>query len=229
MVLVLPEVRGRGHAGRLLGVALEWLAAEGLVPALDATPAGRPVYLKQGFADDWHFTRWRRAGIQPLPGQPAATTPDPRVRRLRESDWPALAGLDLSAFGASRLPLLQHLWQRLPALGWVLDGPHGEVQAFLLGREGRTALQLGPLVATGADEALALLEAAFAAPRRAADRGAQLPPLIADLRDGQPEVQAWLQGQGFAVERTFTRMVKGAPRAPGEPARMVLVAGPELG
>ena len=41
-------------------------------------------------------------------------------------------------------------------------------------------------------------------------------------------VAAWLQGVGFEAERPFTRMVRGgAP--PGDAARLVLMAGPELG
>jgi hypothetical protein len=34
--------------------------------------------------------------------------------------------------------------------------------------------------------------------------------------------------RGFLLQRPFTRMANGAP-APGEPAQVVLVAGPELG
>ncbi len=237
MVLVLPDARGRGHAGRLLGVALQSLASEGLLPVLDATPAGRPVYLKRGFADDWGFVRWRRAGGPPLDA-PTRVPKNAQVRRLRESDWPEVAALDAPAFGASRLPLLRSLWQRQPALGWVVEGDRGELRAFLLGREGRTAVQLGPLVAVEAGDARTLLEAALDAPRRADERSARLPPLIVDLRDGHPELQAWLERQGFVAERPFKRMVLGATRtssasratrAPGDPARIVLIAGPELG
>lgn len=230
MVLVLPEARGRGHASRLLDVALQWLAAEHLLPVLDATPAGRPVYLKQGFVDDWAFARWRRAAGLALPAPQAMAKRDARVRQLRESDWPAVAALDAPAFGASRLSLLRRLWQRQPALGWVLDGGVGDLRAFVLGREGRTAMQLGPLVAVAPDDALALLQAAFDASQQAA--GAALPSLIVDAREGQPEVEAWLQQHGFAVERRFTRMVRaapGTPSAPGDAAHVVLVAGPELG
>lgn len=225
MVLVLPEWRGNGLAAQLLAQALADLDAAGLPAVLDATPAGRPVYLKQGFVDGWGFTRWRRPGAMPLPA--ADRAPDPRVRRLRPEDWPAIAALDAPAFGASRVPLLQALADRLPALCWVLDD--GAVRGFLMGREGRTAVQLGPLVADSPEDALALLEAALAAPRLASDRGAQLPPLIVDLPEGQPQLQAWLEATGFAIERPFTRMVRGAGGVPGDRARMPLVAGPELG
>lgn len=228
MVLVLPSFRGRGLANRLLVQALADLDAAGLAAVLDATPVGRPVYLKHGFVDGWGLTRLRRPATLPLPAMDAAQAQSPAsVRRLRAEDWPAISALDAPAFGASRLALLQRLAARLPALAWVLDD--GGVRGFLLGREGRTAVQLGPLVADEPGHALALLEAAFKAPRLAADRGAQLPSLIVDLPDGQPQVQAWLQAMGFIAERPFTRMVRGAAVVPGDPSRMVLVAGQELG
>ncbi|MFN7642800.1 MAG: GNAT family N-acetyltransferase [Burkholderiales bacterium] len=62
MVRVLPQCRGRGHASRLLREALGWLSARGLLPVLDATPAGHPVYRREGFVDAWRLARHARAG-----------------------------------------------------------------------------------------------------------------------------------------------------------------------
>jgi GNAT superfamily N-acetyltransferase len=266
MVLVLPEWRRRGLAGTLLGVALDHLQRLGLEAVLDATPAGHPVYQAQGFVDAWRFTRWRLAGRSaPLPARPGASD----VRPLRQEDWPAVADLDAKAFGANRLPLLQHLAHRLPEAGWVLH-QGGELRGYLLGRDGRTARQLGPLVvasrkgAPAGQEAIALLDAAVGALGALGTLGAlrtpgafggpdglsMAQPWVVDVRDGQPALQDWLTGQGFAPERPFTRMVlqpqrapggRGAEgverapraevarRAPGDPSLVSLVAGPELG
>ncbi len=238
MVLVLPAWRDRGLASRLLEVALAELDARRLPQMLDATPAGHPVYARQGFVDAWRLLRWRRRGGEGRVGaaRPAEPLPGGVERRaLRDADWPALAALDAPAFGASRLPLLQHLARRLPAAAWVLERD-GRFCGFLLGRDGRTALQLGPLVVEpgGAPElARALLGGAFDA---LLQRTVGLPlTLVVDLCDGQPELQAWLHERGFEIERPFTRMVRradctpGAPGTPGDTARVVLVAGPELG
>ena len=229
MVLVLPAWRERGLAGALLEVALDDLSARGLVAVLDATPAGHPVYARQGFVDAGGIGRWRRVGGElrsrrrevPMPLRPGA-----RLRPLRESDWPAIADLDAPAFGANRLPLLRQLARRLPAAAWVLE-EGGEVRAFLLGRDGRTALQLGPLVAGDESDAIALLAAALEAIGRRVI--GEQPSLIVDLRDTHPELRGWLEAAGFAFERPFTRMVRGALKAPGDPRSVVLVAGPELG
>src|SRR6266511_3739364 len=57
MVLVAGEYRRRGLASRLMRRCIEELTAAGLVPVLDATPAGRAVYGALGFEDAWGFHR----------------------------------------------------------------------------------------------------------------------------------------------------------------------------
>jgi hypothetical protein len=122
--------------------------------------------------------------------------------------------LDREAFGADRTLLLRALRQRLPQA--ALEHPHG----FVLGREGREARQIGPLVARDERTAMALLQAALAVVPA---------PLYLDVVDHAPAMQQWLQEQGFAFQRRFTRMVHGADRAPGNEKLVYLVAGPELG
>ena len=50
-----------------------------------------------------------------------------------------------------------------------------------------------------------------------------------DLADRHQSLLPWLACHGFQLQRPFTRMVHGLSRAPGNPASVVLVAGPELG
>lgn len=215
MVLVLPEFRRRGFAQQLLRHALAHLQAQGRHAVLDATPAGHAVYLQEGFVDTWGFARYRReAG--PLP--PVSSGPE--LRPLRDADWPAIDALDAPAFGASRLPLLRSLAQRLPQAAWVAE-QGGRVGGYVLGRHGREAVQIGPLLAGDAPAAQALLQAALAA---VADRR-----VYVDWVDPQRALQTMLPSLGFVLQRPFTRMVHGAAAAPGDPARIVLAAGPELG
>ena len=213
MVLVLPSQRRKGFARRLLRTALEDLGRRGLTPILDATPVGRTVYQHEGFRDTWGFRRLQ------LRSPAAALERSAGVRALQESDWPRLLELDARAFGASREPLLRALAARLPTAALVFDGADGP-DGFVLGREGREALQLGPLVARDAGTARALLAAALAAVR---------PPLYLDLVDRELGLVAWLKSLGFEFQRPFTRMVHGADTAPGEAALVFCPAGPELG
>jgi GNAT superfamily N-acetyltransferase len=204
MVLVLPEHRRKGHASRLLRVALDDLRASRLKPILDATPAGREVYRQEGFQDTWGFKRFiLRASQGGLNG-----------RAKRPISWRKAIELDVEAFGGEREWLLRALQRRLP------HAALGTQDAFVLGREGREAHQVGPLVARDEGTALELLEQALA----------NVPaPVYVDAVDHAPRIQQWLQQHGFEFQRPFTRMVHGGGRAPGDEKLVYLVAGPELG
>jgi hypothetical protein len=209
MVLVHPAHRRKGHASRLLRTAIADLANRGLTPILDATPAGRAVYRREGFEDRWGFSR--------LFLQDAFRQKEPAIaaRRLEESDWRWVMPLDEKAFGAGREPLLRSLAARLPEAAWVCEG-----RGFVLGREGREARQVGPVVALDREAADALLLHALQAVRA---------PLFVDVSDHASGLRVFLQAGGFRFQRPFTRMVRGARRAPGDEQRVFLVAGPELG
>jgi len=129
---------------------------------------------------------------------------------LREADWPWILALDRGVFGGNRGPLLRSLASRLPAAALVVEG-----EGFLLGRDGREAPQLGPLVADSAATAQSLFRTALAQ---------AWGPLYLDIAD-----HAVLPPAGLAEQRSFTRMVYGPSPAPGERSKVFLVAGPELG
>lgn len=211
MVLVLPEHRRKGYATRLLRVALADLEKRGLTPVLDATPAGREVYRLEGFRDTWGFKRYvlQEKGSGPFSRKLRVARrekgPDPFSRVLE---------LDRRAFGASREAVLRDLARRLPQAALFQDN------GFLLGREGREALQLGPLVARDETTAIDLL-----------GRGLSTvdPPLYVDVVDHAPRLRQWLEAHGFAFQRPFTRMVRGLAAAPGDEKLVYCVAGPELG
>jgi GNAT superfamily N-acetyltransferase len=206
MVLVLPEHRRKGYATRLLRIAIAELEQRGLTPVLDATPDGREVYRLEGFRDTWGFKRYTlEKGVGTLLPEKG---PDPFSR------WEDILRLDREAFGASRERVLRDLARRLPQAALASE------RGYVLGREGREALQIGPLVANDEQSAIALLGAALRAVQ---------PPLYVDVVDHAPGVRAWLEARGFVFQRPFTRMVRGAQRAPGDEKLVFLVAGPELG
>jgi hypothetical protein len=138
-------------------------------------------------------------------------------------DWSEILALDAAAFGASREALLRTLAQRLPAAALVCER-QGRLSGFLLGRDGREARQLGPLVARDALSAQDLLTAALSA---------VVPSLYIDLVDREGKLRTWLETLGFAFQRPFTRMVRvdgpEAAHAPGDASLVFSPAGPELG
>src|SRR5688572_15404910 len=66
MVLVDPSRKRQGIGTQLLQVALEILSLQETVK-LDATPAGREVYLKHGFRDEYTLCRMLAMDIPELP------------------------------------------------------------------------------------------------------------------------------------------------------------------
>jgi GNAT superfamily N-acetyltransferase len=207
MVLVLPEHRRKGYATRLLRVAIADLEKRGLTPVLDATPAGREVYRLEGFRDTWSFKRYALHNNFLMEKTSGA-------RPFTEKDWKSVLELDRKAFGASRERLLRDLAHRLPQAALVHD------RGYVLGREGRDALQLGPLVARDEETAIGLVAQALRAVK---------PPLYVDVVDHAPRLRGWLEAHGFAFQRPFTRMVRGLAAAPGNEKLVYCVAGPELG
>src|SRR5438105_1856361 len=159
MVLVTGEYRRRGLATRLLQLAMNDLAAAKLVPVLDATPDGHAVYQRLGFEDSWGFHRLirreRPASVAATP-TPAGVT----IRPISDADWPALCAYDAAAFGAERSAVLAGLRGRLPAAELMAERD-GRIAGVLLGRDGRTAAQVGPLIAEDDAIARALLARAL--------------------------------------------------------------------
>jgi GNAT superfamily N-acetyltransferase len=217
MVLVAADCRRRGFASWLLRYCVDRLLDRQFVPVLDATPAGRPVYLGLGFQDCWSM---RRLVLQRAIRSPdRERRDDALVRPLQAGDWPAILAYDRAVFGGDRAALLKRLADRLPRAALVAERSGG-LAGFLLGRDGRVMTQLGPLAAEDEATAEALLRHAF---------HMQEPPLAIDLAARHERLGRWLIERGFAVERPLTRMVHGRGCAFDDPARLFAAAGPEFG
>ena len=213
MVLVAPEWRNRGIGSLLFREALGLLEDMDTV-RLDATPAGKQVYDKFGFVDEYPLTRLRAAAVRP-PAEPSTG-----VRAVADSDLPRILDFDRAAFGADRSAILQHLYRGAPEYARVVENAGG-VQGFACGRHGFRADHLGPVVA--ADEAVARsLVSACLAPHQGR-------PFLLDAPRHSASWSAWLGSLGFAEERSFIRMFRGAHAHPGLPCRQFAIAGPEFG
>ena len=213
MVLVLPAHRRQGFASRLLSVALAEMATQKRVALLDATPAGHEVYVQEGFRDFWGFKRFALslANIKFV---------NEKTKPLNDSHWPQILALDAAAFGASREVVLRNLAARQPKAARVAER-NGAVAGFVLAREGREAVQIGPLVARDEATARELLGSALSQVTA---------PVYVDISDHAAALQAWALGQGFAIQRPFTRMAHGpGGYAPGDASLVFCPAGPELG
>ena len=214
MVLVTAAYRRRGIATALMTRCMARLETLGLIPVLDATDAGRRVYGPLGF-QPVHGLRRVRAE------RALAATPrgDITVRPIQECDWTAVAELDRRAFGAGRVALLRHLGMRQPARAMVAVDSGG-VAGFVLVRDGRQALHVGPVVAGDPATAIALTAASLASASG---------PVYVDAVGGHRAYAEWLASVGFVVQRGFTRMILNRRAAFGDPRLLYAAAGPELG
>jgi GNAT superfamily N-acetyltransferase len=218
MVLVAQAYRRQGLATRLLRRCIADLTRAGLVPILDATPAGRAVYSRLGFVDSWGFHRLISRGTRAALKADAAPQ-DVAVGAVTDTSWPALCAYDETAFGADRSALLANLRSRRPDAAFVAMRGKSLV-GFVLARDGRVASQIGPLVADSEAVARALLTRAL---------NAVAGPVYIDIADAKAGMRDWLERLTFTVERPFTRMLYRSGARFGDLARTYAVVGPEFG
>jgi predicted N-acetyltransferase YhbS len=215
MVLVDAAWRRRGIARELIARCTRELDGAGLVPVLDATPAGRTVYAGMAFRDVLGLQRWARGAGARTP----VRVDREQVRPLRSADLDAVAALDARAFGAPRAWLIASLAARSGRIAAVLERD-GAVVGAVLGRPGRLATQIGPIVAPDEAGAIALLEHATAMAAA---------PVFLDALAHHGALADALERLGYAPQRPFSRMAWRRDALPGDPARYFAAAGPELG
>jgi len=217
MVLVTGARRRGGLGTGLLKHCIEEVRSAGAVAGLDATEQGRPIYLPLGFRDlypisRWHFDRAKDISVQPPAGV--------RLRPISPADLPRLALYDRPLTGMERPSIVAHLALRQPGRAWIAEDAAGKIVGFVLGREGRVATSLGPVVADSEAIALALIaKAAASAPG----------PFIIDVPQAHRAVQAWLEGEGATTPRGYMRMTLGEAKGLDDPTHVFALAGPELG
>lgn len=205
MVLVTATWRRHGLAKTLLKRCIDAADAAGVIPFLDATPAGAAVYVPLGFEPVADIVRLRRK-------RPDA--PDRSERAgMTETARKALLDFDRRALAADRATLLDDMLARP---GTVL---HARPGAVCLVRSGRRARHVGPLYAENEDAACALLDQAIT------DEPGSL---IIDLMARRAGLRARLAAHGFIEERPLTRMVRG-DAALGDTDIAFATAGPEFG
>lgn len=222
MVLVSTPYRHRGLATRLMENRLTYCESVGLPAMLDATDAGRPMYAPLGFRDLWRIVRLQANDLSGRATEPQADIP---VRPLTGDDLDWISRYDAASFGADRGEVLRHLYDRKPDRAFVAEASDGR-RGFVLARDGRLALHIGPVVADDAATAIALAARAMS---RVKGR------VFVDAVDRPDSTfTSWLYAHAFAVQRPFTRMRRepGSRECQGDTddaGRFFAMAGPELG
>ncbi|WP_428662109.1 hypothetical protein [Reyranella sp.] len=213
MVLVTKDRRRGGVGTGLLRRCIAEVQASGAVAGLDATEQGRPIYLPLGFHDLYPIRRWHFDRAMDVPD-------DVLVRPFTMADLPKLALYDRPLSGMERPTLLAHLAMRQPSLAWVVEAPGGRLAGFALGREGRVASSIGPVVADSEEIGLALIAKAASS---------AVGPFIIDVPEAHTRIRQWLQSQGAVSPRGYMRMTLGTAKGLDDPGHVFALAGPELG
>lgn len=213
MVLVNQAWRRQGLATGLMDDCVQALRARGATPFLDATPAGAGVYRHIGFHEGFAFTRWQGSARKPASAQRSNRAVCPAVTGQLD----ALCVLDRDTSGLARDFLIRDIFGRGGTRALVLDDGSG----FILTRAGVRARQIGPLVASSDDDAIALLDAAL----EEADG-----PVFLDVPDRQAGFTQALGKRGFSVQRSFVRMAQVAQAMQLQAnAWQYALIGPEFG
>lgn len=216
MVLVTRDRRRGGVGTGLLKRCIDEVRLAGAVAGLDATEQGRPIYLPLGFHDLYPIARWHFDAARDVVQPPAGVT----LRALGPADLPRLALYDRPLTGMERPSILAHLALRQPGRAWIAEDTAGKTVGYVLGREGRVATSLGPVVADNEAIALALIsKAAAAAPG----------PFIIDVPVLHRAMRGWLERQGAVTPRGYMRMTLGDAKGLDDATHVFALAGPELG
>lgn len=246
MLLVDTSYRGRGIGTRLMEHALAWLDREKIrTVRLDATPLGRPVYARLGFAAEYEVARWestaepkrldagsREEGgvsvsrsLGPAENGSSGRGPisilaqPPRILPVAREQLDEIAALDRQATGTSRLRLLDRLHCERPDAMRIAMAD-GRIAGYSHFRLGSRARQIGPVIALDASSGEALLDAALH------DAAGQ--PIYLDIPLVNLPATRWAESLGLGIQRQFIRMFRGEPVL-DRPNRIWAGYGPEKG
>ena len=212
MVLVDPSYRRQGIGSQLLNKALQVLHQEETIK-LDATPAGREVYLKLNFVEEYHLSRMVLNRSEEKLEVSAA-------RALHNTELDALEEFDCKIFGANRQPLLKWMLESAPQYAFLVKEKN-EIMGYCLGRNGHNFIHIGPVIAKNFTIAKDLVSAAL--------NNTLGSSVIIDALHFDKECMSWLTSIGFTEQRAFTRMYHGSNHFPGLPEKQFAILGPEFG
>lgn len=214
MVLVDPSMQRRGIGVQLLRESLQMLREEETIK-LDATPAGRKIYMQLEFVDEYPITRMEIAAIpDDLPGDTSDARP------IKDDDLPRLLEFDRRVFGADRSAVINAILSRGRRFAFLTEDREG-IAGYCFGRVGYSYTHIGPVIGRDADCARRVCNMALI--------NSQGGPVIIDALPRNVEWISWLNGVGFREQRPLIRMYRGTNAWPGDPDNQFAILGPEFG
>lgn len=192
MYIARPDVRSRGFGYRTWQAGMERMS--GRTVALDGVVAQQPNYRRSGFLPAWTNTRFE--GAPPLADPPAGI----RLVDARAVPFDALAAFDRRHFGAPRDAFLA-AWISLPERHALVAMTDAGIVGFAVLRRAQDAARLGPVFASDAEVATALVSALA--------RGAGATAVAVDAPGINPRAAAWAESLGWTPTFETARMYTG--------------------
>jgi len=215
MVLVAKESRGQGISKLLLTNILKKLESFESIK-LDATPAGKQVYQKFDFKDEYLITRVVTGSMTNLSFEDDTTL----AESIRLKDIEEIVALDEHVFGTNRRQLIESLINRYPHKAWLLKR-NNSIAGFALGRDGNKYHQVGPVCGSTINDVKMLIRRAL--------KELIYQPVVIDVLSEKEDLISWLHSIGFTMQRHFVRMYKKENLFPGIVNKQYLICGPEFG
>jgi GNAT superfamily N-acetyltransferase len=215
MVLVDPDYRRHGIGSTLLKKCIAYLKDSGVETVkLDATPMGKLVYEKIGFASEYDLERWE--GV----AKPVHSTSTVNVQVLAEQDLAQVIAYDSPIFGADRSAVLRAWFTGWPEQALVV-GDGAKITGYALARRGMTFQQIGPVVGDSPEicEALLIQSLTQLAGKQ----------VIVDVVTANAWAAPLAAKFGLKHQRPFLRMANGANSSPGNRRDIFAICCPELG
>jgi GNAT superfamily N-acetyltransferase len=210
MIIVAGEMRGRGLGKQIMRALMPDMTPRRST-WLYATRKGMPLYSGLGF-EEVGATYSFRGALQ----HTKVTSPH-AIRTASASELNAIATLDLAAFGAPRITLLERLFKNDGAL--AIAESNGQVTGYALIRGVGRGSQIGPVVACDEDLALALVR--FLGNRMEGS-------VRIDVPEGASQFRQGLEQAGLSALPREPLMILGKP-IPGDRARLFAVASSAYG
>lgn len=217
LVGVDPSYQRQGVARALMDTLITWLRGRGCATILlDASTAGKPLYLGMGFVEEDTVTIWQRRMNAPVALEHGS---DPRVTPFQPSDLGELIAFDSACYGAPRDRVIAAYIADDPAMVSVARDTSGAMTGYLL-VQAHSAIG-GPWMAADTESASALLMDAL-------NRHPGLVEVVM-APTANHEVGTILRRSFYDPTRSLAHMRLGAPLDPTRRQRVYGQAGLSLG
>jgi predicted N-acetyltransferase YhbS len=203
LVGVDPALQRQGVGVMLMRALLALLESQGCATILlDASDAGKPLYLRLGFVIDDGVSTWLTSEAQPALARDAQETI--ATMPYQASDLSAIIAFDSAGYGAPRDRIITAYLNDAPALTRVARDESGALLGYL------TLFSdigfIGPWLASSPLAAAALLHDTLV------QHGALVEGVV--IPDANLDGARLLRAAGFAPVRTLAHMRLGAPLSP---------------